>query len=338
MTTASHSKHRLNLWEKIAVGLVMLALPWALAALLMDLRKAWAKGAAALAYIGAVTALFLWPLGGAARLAAWAILNAVVMAWWLNLRPQPDQPWAPEFARCPSAERVGHMVTLRNVRNFSYRTEKDLTVNWETRTVDLSKIEGADLFLTHWGIPFVAHSIVSFRFSDGSYLATSIEARRTLNQDFSALRGFFRQFQVIYLICDERDVVRVRTNYRKAEDVYLYRTRLKPADARALFEAYLSWINAANAKPGWYNAVTTNCSRPITAYLAAAKIGGVSRWDWRGVLDGSGDKMLYQLGNLKGDDMPFDALKRQAHINSAAKEADASADFSQKIRAGRAGF
>lgn len=229
-------------------------------------------------------------------------------------------------------------MVVHEVRNFSYRTEKDFTANWETRTIDLRQVAGADLFLTHWGVPFIAHSMVSFRFADGTYLATSIEARRTRSQEFSAFRGFFRQFQVIYLIADERDVVRVRANYRQGEEVYLYRTRLTPADARALLEVYLGWMNATRAQPQWYNALTRNCSTPMTSFLARARVGGISRWDWRGVLGGSGDKMLYQLGDLAGDDLTFDQLKRKAWINPAARSADAAQDFSRKIREGRPGF
>jgi hypothetical protein len=275
---------------------------------------------------------------GAYRFLYGVALNAAIVGWWLLLTPKVDQDWAPEFARAPWAEQTGDRVVVHDVRNFTYRTEHDFTPNWETRTYDLSRILGADLFLIRWGAPLIAHTIVSFRFDDGTYLATSIEARRTTTQEYSALRGFFRQFQVSYLVADERDVVRLRTNYRKNENTYLYRTRLTPADARGLLEAYLGWMNAAHERPEWYNALTKNCSTPMTAYLAKAKIGGISRWDWRGILDGSGDKMLYELGDLAGDQLPFEQLQRQAWINPVAQKAGDDAHFSAAIRAGRAGF
>ncbi len=289
-------------------------------------------------YVGITAAFIWWMKSGVTRLALWAAINALVIARYATVRPSADQDWAPEFAQAPWAERRGDRVTIHAVRNFSYRTEKDFTAVWETRTVDLRQVVGADLFLTHWGVPLIAHSMVSFRFANGRYLATSIEARRTKQQEFSAWRGFFRQYQVIYLIADERDLVRVRTNYRQDEEVYLYRTRLGSTDARALFEAYLGWMNATHDRPEWYNALTRNCSTPMITYLAHAKIGGISRWDWRGVLDGSGDRMLYELGDLAGDNLSFEALKRQAFINPAAGAADGAPEFSQKIRVGRAGF
>ena len=179
--------------------------------------------------------------------------------------------------------------------------------------------------------------MVSFQFSDGTWLAASIEARQADGQDYSAFRGFFRQYGLIYLLADERDLVRLRTNYRHGEEVYLYHTRTTPADARHLFLAYLGWMNAARTQPQWYNALTENCSTPFLRYLSRARIGGISRWDWRGVLGGSGDRMLYQLGDLAGA-LPFDELQRQAWINPAAQAAHDAPDFSRRIRANRAGF
>jgi len=316
----------------------MLLGPWALMALWLDMRPGWLRIPSVIVYLVVAGTLFLWTDLAVWRWAVWIALNGGVIGWWLRLKPPLGQDWAPEVAHMPWAEQTGDRVILHDVRNFEYRTETDYTGHWETRTIDLRQILGADLFLTHWGPPLIAHSIVSFRFADGTYLATSIEARRTRTQKYSALRGFFRQFQLIYLIADERDVVRLRTNYRNGEDVYLYRTRLKAADARALFEGYLGWMNMTRAQPQWYNALTKNCSTPMTSYLAKANVGGISRWDWRGVLDGSGDKMLYQLGDLEGDGLPFDQLKRQALVNPAARAADGAADFSQRIREGRAGF
>jgi hypothetical protein len=323
----------------IAASVVLSILSlWSLAAIAMDLRPGWLKAVALMGYVSALGALWLWKNGGAYRFVCGVALPAVIVAWWLRLTPKADQDWAPEFGRAPWAEQTGDRVVIHDVRNFTYRTEHDFTPHWEIRTYDLSHVVGADLFLIRWGAPLIAHTIVSFRFDDGTYLATSIEARRTQTQEYSALRGFFRQFQISYLVADERDVVRLRTNYRKDENAYLYRTRLTPVDARGLLEAYLGWMNAAHARPEWYNALTKNCSTPMIAYLAKARIGGISRWDGRGILDGSGDKMLYELGDLAGDQLPFEQLKRQAWINPVAQKAGDDARFSEAIRAGRAGF
>ena len=115
-------------------------------------------------------------------------------------------------------------------------------------------------------------------------------------------------------------------------------TSITPADARKLFVQYLQWMNDNRARAHWYNALKANCSSSVTSYLASNRIGGLSQWDWRNVLIGFGDKMLYDHGDLAGDSLPFAELKRQAFINPVAQAADDKPDFSQRIRTGRAGF
>ena len=254
------------------------------------------------------------------------------------MKPSNNLRWQTDVARLPWAEMRSDVVILHNVRNFEYATETNYTPHWETKELLPANILGVDLFLTYWGSPWIAHAIVSFAFADGQRIAMSIEARKEVGESYSALRGFFRQYELIYLAAEEGDIVRLRTNYRKDEFVYLYHTLTNPDDARHLFFQYLNWMKQLQDKPEWYNAFTSNCTSSVTAYLAANKIGGLSRWDWRNVLNGRGDEMLYDLGDLATDSLSFPDLKRRALINSAAQRADGSADFSAKIRKDRPGF
>lgn len=135
-----------------------------------------------------------------------------------------------------------------------------------------------------------------------------------------SIKGFFREYELIYIPADERDVVRLRTNYRKGEDVYLYRTKTSPRRARAMLLDYVARMNSLHEKPEWYNAE-----------------GKASRWDYRILANGLGDRMLHERGDLAGD-LPFEKLKAQALINPAARAANDSGDFSRLIREGRAGF
>ena len=327
-----------HLWHIVwwvPLGLVSL---WAVAALGFDLQPRGVMIACVICYVGFFVSILRSTLHGWQKAAAWVVVHALIVGWWLTLQPVWRGEWQMDVSRLPWAEQSGNRVVLHDVRNFSYRTETDSIPHWETRTVDLSQLQGADVFLIHWGVPLVAHCIVSFRFSDGTYLATSIEARKIQGEEYSTVRGFFRQYEVIYLLADERDVVRLRTNYRAHEEVSLYRTKLTPADTRRLFVSYLSWMNGARAQREWYNALTMNCGTPLIRFLAREKIGGITRWDWRGVLAGEGDRMLYELGDLVTDGLPFAQLKAQAHINPVARGADADPNFSQRIRQGRAGF
>ncbi|MBV8706715.1 MAG: DUF4105 domain-containing protein [Acidobacteriaceae bacterium] len=324
----------------IGVGYIsgVLATVWAAAALYFDARPPFPGVLTAAAFLILIVGTLVITRASRKGLFIWAGSIAAVLVWWFSLSPSNNRNWQPDVAKLPWGEVRGDQVTLHNIRNCDYVTETDYTPHWESMTVDVSQIKGVDLFLIHWGSPWIAHAIVSFEITNGKYLALSIKARKTVGQTYSAIRGFFRQYNLIYLLAEERDVIRVRTTFRKGEDVYLYRTKTTPADSQQLFLAYVKWMNAIKSKPEWYNALTSNCTSGVVSYLAQAKVGGISKWDWRTLLNGRGDEMLYELGDLQIGDLPFTELKKQAFINPVARKADDAPDFSQRIRAGRLGF
>lgn len=306
---------------------------WAFGALSYDFpvfSVAIARGFA----LALLVAIVLVP--GAWRKLAVTLLGCVlVLAWWLTLKPSNTRAWQPDVAQEPWAEINGDEVTLHNVRNCDYRTDTDYTPQWETRTVRLSQITGLDLAINYWGSPWMAHPIVIFEFADAPPLCFSIETRREIGENYSAIGGFYRQYELIYIVADERDVIRVRTNFRRGEDVYLYRTTASPENARARFMEYITALNELHVRPRWYNAITTNCTTTIrTQRDAAQRIP----WDWRILLNGKGDELLFERGALVTGGLPFAELKSRAHINGAANAADAAPDFSQRIRTGLPGF
>ena len=165
----------------------------------------------------------------------------------------------------------------------------------------------------------------------------SIETRDVEGQGYSAIRGFFRQYALTYIASDERDVIRLRTNYRKNEEVYLFRTAATPTIARNLFLRYMDRAGSLHQRPEWYNALTNNCTTNIA--ISAAKARNIrTALDWRILLNGKMDEMMYETGSLVTGGLPLTALKEQAHINAAARVADTSPDFSKLIRQGRVGF
>ena len=188
----------------------------------------------------------------------------VVLALWLAIPPSNARDWQPDVATLPYADIDGERVLVHNVRNAEYRTETDYTVRLEDRALDLATLRSLDLFLIYWGSPLIAHTILSWGFAGDQYLAISIETRKEQGETYSALRGFFRQYELTFVVADERDVVRLRTNVR-GEDVYVYRLDAPPADARVLLLRYLQEINELRARPQWYNALTENCTTAITA-------------------------------------------------------------------------
>lgn len=263
----------------------------------------------------------------------------LVAVWWFSLKPTNNRVWQPDNAETAYADINGDLVTIHNLRNCDYRTETDYTCKWETRTYNLSNLRGADIFITWWGPTLIAHPIVSFDFGDQGHVPMSIETRDEVGQSYSAIRGFYRQYMLTYIASDERDVVRLRTNFRHNpdEEVYLFRTTAKPQLARTIFLEYMQRANELHATPEWYNALTNNCTTNIAVSADEARHVRL-KLDWRILLNGKMDEMMYQNGGLVTGGLPLAALKAQAHINPVAHKAGDSPDFSQLVRAGRVGF
>ena len=273
----------------------------------------------------------IWKLG--------TVVLLLAFGWWVTRTPSNDRQWQPDVAQLAWAEIDGDRARLHNVRNFAWgKTEAEFNARWEDREVKISDIRGIDLFVSHWGSAWIAHALVSFDFGEGRYLTASTEVRKEMGEGYSAIWGFFRKYERIFVLADERDVIRLRTNVRTDEEVRLYRTRMTPADAQALFREYLSWMNTARREPQWYNALTANCTSSYTDFLVARGIGGVSRWDWRQVANGKGEEMLYELGNFNAPGLSFAELQQRTLINGSAKAADQAEDFSRRIRVGLPGF
>jgi hypothetical protein len=313
------------------VGLIATA--WAAGALYFDFPIAWLRAPLALIYAVAMLAILLFVKGRWRALGLVAVGFAAVLAWWLTITPSGEKAWQPDVARRAWADIQGDEVTLHEVRNCEYRTETDYTPRWETRVVHLSKLTGVDLAITYWGSPWIAHPIASFQFSDSLPVAISIETRKAAGQSYSVIAGLYRQYELIYIPADERDVIRLRTNYREGEEVFLYRTTITPEHGRALFLAYLDRLNRLHERSEFYNQITDNCTTNVRLANITAHHGKVPPWNWRMLLNGKGDELLYERGVIDHS-LPFATLKEQSSINKKARAADASADFSQLIREG----
>jgi len=302
---------------------------WAFGALYFDFPTA--SALAAILFVLLLLAAVVFVRGKPLKLVIIFAACALVAAWWLTLKPSNDGAWQPDVTQTAWAEINGDDVTVHNVRNCDYRTETDFTTHWETRTVRLSQITGMDLAIMYWGSPWMAHPIVSFRFADALPLCFSIETRKTIGQEYSAVRGLYRQYTLIYIVADERDSIRVRSKYRHGEDVYLYRTLASPAQARVRFLEYLAAINSLRDHPRWYNAITTNCTTNIRTQRPANQR---VPWDWRMLVNGKADEMLYERHAIATGGLPFGELKRRSQINKRASDADQDPDFSRLIRDG----
>jgi hypothetical protein len=317
----------------------------ALVALALALATGW--GALAVFYLGpgsvALRTGLAWgfaALGLAATAGVWvrgtrriaglalAVLFGVALLLFASETPSNDREWQPEVAVLPYATFDGDLVTVHNIRNFDYRSETDFTPAYYDRTFDLRQLDRLDLISVYWMGPAIAHVMLSFGFGD-EHLAVSIEVRKEESEQYSSLAGFFRQYEIV---SDERDVIRLRTNYRKdpPEEVYVYRTTGDVENARRIFLDYMREINELRERPKWYNTLTTNCT---TTILAHARVNpGHVPMSWKVLLSGYAAEYLYEMGRLD-QSLPFEELRRRSQVNAAAQAADAAPDFSQRIRA-----
>jgi Domain of unknown function (DUF4105) len=310
---------------------------WAMAALYIDVRWSALRLPLTILYAAIlVAALVKYKLHARSMLLCFGCF-CLVLAWWLNLKPTNTAPWLPDVDRTAWVEIDGDQMIIHNFRNCDYRTETAYSNCWSDRTVNLSDLRAVDLFFDTWGVPYIGHPIVSFWFGNGQHVAFSIEARYKDGQSYSAVLGFFRQYELIFVAGDERDLIRVRTNFRKDEDVFLYRTTVGPDSARAIFLTYVSYLNHLKDHPEWYNALTRNCTTTLDKPISK-EVTNPQPWNYQILVNGTLDELLYDRGRLVTDGLPFKDLKSRAHINASAKAADKDPDFSAIIRTNRPGF
>ena len=257
-------------------------------------------------------------------------LLAALVGWWLSISPSNERDWLPEVAYAPTVQFDGDRVTIRNVRNFHYRSETDYDARWDERSYDLSKLRGMDMFLSYWGSPHIAHTIASWEFEDGQHLAISIETRKEQGESYSAVIGFFRQFELYYVVADEQDLVRLRTDHR-GEDVYLYRLRMSTDQAREVLVDYLEVANRLAEEPEWYNALTHNCTTTIRLHMQHVGIRNPLRWQL--LANGHIDELGYARGQIDTS-LPFEELRERSTITSVARALEPDEDYSEGIRRG----
>lgn len=316
-----------RVFQAVLIGWAALAIYYS------NLPWAWLRLVLALAF----AAFGVWALWIArARSHSWrhlfafAALFAAVLIWWSTIQPSHERQWRRDVAVMPRAFIEEDHVRLTGVRNFDYRSADDFTVRYEEREVALSHLTGVDFYISYWMPGPIGHTFLSFVFDNAPPVSISIEARPEEHEGYAPIASLFKQFELIYVVGDERDIVRVRTNFR-GEDVYLFRVRISQQAARRLFLIYLERMNQLADKAEFYHLLSNSCTVNIVRYSYA--LAELRRpFNIRHYLNGLIDGYLYNLGRLETT-LPFQELRSRSRINEAAQAADNAADFSTRIRA-----
>lgn len=261
---------------------------------------------------------------------------AATLLWYFNIPAKQDRDWSPDVARIFTYEKHGDLVTINDIRDFNWKTEDQYDVHWDRRTFNIQNITGVSIITSYWMGPQIAHTLVSFSFSDQKPLVFSIEIRKEKNESFSAIGGFFRQFELSLIAADEKDIVYTRSNAR-GEQVYFFPVKMGKNEAQALFLEYLDKSDQLHQHPKWYNTLSSNCTTLVFDMVQAVDPHHLPK-DYRLLASGYLPNYLYDLGAL---DHKWDMKTwyEKAHINPRAHRFDHfkyqdSLNFSKVIRLG----
>lgn len=270
------------------------------------------------------------------RIAKWIILSvlAALILLFLSIqifiRPSNARDWTPDQAVLPQVVVTGDTVSIRNIRNFTYRTTSDYDPGYYDATFDLNKLKKAYFIVEPFsGYVGAAHTFLSFEFEDDRFLAISVEIRKEKGESFSAVKGLLNQYELMYVIADERDVVKLRSNYRK-DDVYVYPIRADQEKVRAVFLDMLERAISLESKPEFYNTLTNTCTTNIISHVNKISPKRVP-FDIRALFPANSDELAYELG-LIDTDLSFEEAREIFRINPLAEQYADDPEFSLRIR------
>jgi len=260
-----------------------------------------------------------------------AVFVAVFILANFLIKPSNDRDWAPDQQILPHADTEGSLITIHNIRNFSYTSATSYTAEYYDKTFDTDKIKRVWYVVEPFsGVPGSAHTFLSFEFENDEYVSISAEIRKEKGESFHPLRGMLRQYELMYVIADEKDVIKLRSNYRK-DLVYVYPIKTTPEKARVLFVGMIERANNLREKPEFYNTLTNTCTTNIVAHVNEIVPKRVPFFNLRILFPANSDKLAYDLG-LIDTDLSFEEARKKFFINDRALKYADDPEFSKKIR------
>ncbi len=249
----------------------------------------------------------------------------------LVTKPANDRNWNNDQNILPYAEIKNNLISIHNIRNFSYASTTSYTPNYYDKTFDLNKIKRAWYIVEPFsGIPGSAHTFLSFEFEDDQFVSISVEIRKEKGEEFHPIKGLFNKYELMYVIADERDVIKLRSNYRK-DLVYVYPAKTTKEKTQTLFLDMIKRTNDLKDKPEFYNTITNTCTTNIVNHINKITPRKVPFFTLRILLPANSDKLAYELG-LIDTNLTFEKARVRYFINDRAEKYADDPDFSTKIR------
>ena len=249
---------------------------------------------------------------------------------WLLIQPSNDRDWNEDQKLLAYAEIRGDEVFIRNIRNFRYQSESNFAPAYYDKSFDLTQLRDVWFIVEHFGDwKGPAHTFLSFDFGNQGYVAVSVEIRKEKGESFSPLKGLFKRYEVMYVIGDENDLIKLRTNFRN-DPVYLYRARTTAQNKRALFLQMIERANHLRSHPEFYNTLTNTCTTNIVNHINALSPRRVP-FSYKVLLPGYSDRLAWELG-LLDTDVSFEETRERHFITPRAQQCQGDCDFSAEIR------
>ena len=252
---------------------------------------------------------------------------------YVMIQPSNDRDWTDDQKILSNAEIEGDLVSIYNIRNLDYRSAEDYDLNYYDKTFDLNQIETVDFLLStfsDWQGP--AHAFLSFGFNTGKgmeYVSISVEARKEKGEDYSPFVGLFKQYELSYVVADENDVVKLRTNYRK-DPVYLFPIETNKENIQKVFLLMINRLNGLYESPEFYNTLTNACTTNLVDHVNEIVPGRIP-WSYKIVIPGYSYELAYELG-LIDTEYSYEEFAEKYIINDLAMQYADSEDFSEMIR------
>lgn len=245
--------------------------------------------------------------------------------------PSNTREWNNDQAVLSYADIQDNLVTIHNVRNFTYTSTSDYTLYYYDKTFDLNKLKKVWYVVEPFeGIPGSAHTFLSFEFENDQFVAISVEIRKEKGESFHPLKGLFNQYELMYVIADERDVVKLRSNYRN-DPVYVYPAKATPEKARALFMDMIHRTNQLKNQPEFYNTLVNTCTTNIVAHINTITPKRVPLLNLSVLFPANSDKLAYDLG-LIDTNLSLEDARAKYFVNVRAHKYADDPKFSRRIR------